>query len=60
MLRRFASFEDMKLESYRYWRAQPAFKRLDAVAELNADIQVLKGVPADAQRLQRTVRLLKR
>ncbi|MBV9570843.1 MAG: hypothetical protein JO056_06355 [Alphaproteobacteria bacterium] len=50
----------MKLESYRYWRAQPAFKRLDAVAELNADIQVLKGVPADAQRLQRTVRLLKR
>lgn len=58
VLRRFTSLDDMKADSYRYWRRQPDFARLAAVTELNSDIWALKG--SDAPRLQRIVRLLKR
>ena len=60
MLRQFGSFDEMKLDSYRYWRSQPDFARLAAVTELNADTYGLKGLSGDAPRLQRVVRLLKR
>jgi hypothetical protein len=59
-LRRFGSFEDMKADSYRYWREQPEHARLAAVAELNSDTWALKGRLGDAPGLQRTIRLLKR
>ena len=59
-LRRFRSLEEMKLDSYRYWRAQPAHARLAAVTELNADLYAMKGIRGDAPRLQRTIQLLKR
>ena len=59
-LRRFGSFDEMKADTYRYWRQQPDFARLAAVTELNAEIYGLKGLPGDASRLQRIVRLLKR
>jgi hypothetical protein len=59
-LRRFRTFDEMKAESYRYWRQQPDHVRLAAVTELNAEIFALKGIPGDASRLQRVVQLLKR
>lgn len=59
-LRRFRSLNDMKADSYRYWRQQPDFARLAAVTELNSDMRALKGAPGDAPRLQRVVRLFKR
>ena len=59
-LRRFRSVDDMKTESYRYWREQPAHARLAAVMELNDELYRMKGIPGDAPRLQRTVQLLKR
>ena len=59
-LRRFCDFEALKADSYRYWREQPPHARLSAVAELNAELNALKGVAGNGPRLQRTVRLLKR
>jgi hypothetical protein len=56
-LRRFTGFDDMKADSYRYWRGQPDFARLAAVTELNSDIWALKG--SDAPRLQRVVRVIR-
>ena len=59
-LRRLGSLDEMKADSYSYWRRQPAFARLAAVTELNSDLAALKGTRGDAPRLQRVVRLLKR
>jgi hypothetical protein len=59
-LRLFRSFDDMKTDSYRYWQEQPEFARLEAVSELNAELYALKGIPGDAPRLQRIVRILER
>lgn len=35
ILRRFTSHEEMRAETYRYWRSRPVSEMLDAIAEFS-------------------------
>lgn len=59
-IRRFASFEDMKAEEYRYWQSRPVHERVAAVDELAREHYALKGATSDEPRLQRTLVRLER
>jgi len=59
-IRRYASLEAMKADEYEYWQKQPAHVRMDAVTELTREAYILKGIPFDTLRLQRTIRRIKR
>jgi len=30
-IRKYASFDEMKADEYRYWQSRPAYERMDAV-----------------------------
>lgn len=54
-LRKYASFDEMKAEEYRYWQSRPVHERVAAVSELTEEGYGLKGMKPDAFRLQRTL-----
>ena len=55
ILRRYASFDEMKADECRYWQSRPAHERMDAVEELNLAAAATKGMEPepDVPRLQR-------
>ena len=55
IIRRYASFEEMKADEYRYWQSRPVHERMDAVEEINLTVYEIKGVDQepDVPRLQR-------
>ena len=53
-VRKFANFDEMKADEYRYWQSRPAYERVAAVAELTEEGYKLKGFKPDAFRLDRT------
>ena len=55
MLRKYTSFEEMKADEYRYWQSRPVHERMDAVEELTEQAYMMKGMRADAFRLQRAL-----
>jgi hypothetical protein len=55
MIRKYASFEDMKADEYRYWQSRPVHERLAAVSELSREQYSMKGAVDDVPRLQRTL-----
>ncbi len=59
-LRQYQSLDAMKDDQLAYWQQQPAYKRLEAVAEINMAIYGLKAKPLNVSRLQRTLVHLKR
>jgi hypothetical protein len=54
-IRKFASFDDMKAEQYRYWQSRPAHERIAAVSELTQILYSMKGAAADVPRLERSL-----
>src|SRR5271165_5162807 len=54
-IRKYASFEAMKADEYRYWQSRPVHERMDAVEEMNQTAYALKGweMEPDVPRLQR-------
>ncbi len=54
-VRRYDSFNEMKADEYRYWQSRPVYERVAAVTELTEEGYRMKGLGADAFRLQRTV-----
>lgn len=54
-VRKYASFDEMKADEYRYWQSRPVWERVQAVSELTRELYAMKGVGADAFRLQRTL-----
>jgi hypothetical protein len=42
-LRKYASFDEMKRDEYRYWQSQPAHERLDAAEQMVVAAYALKG-----------------
>ena len=55
ILRKYASFEEMKADEYRYWQGRPVHERMDAVEEINLAAYAIKGIELgpDVPRLQR-------
>jgi hypothetical protein len=55
IIRKYASFDEMKADEYRYWQSRPAHERFDAVAEMIDEAYALKGwsIEPDEPRLQR-------
>ena len=43
-IRKFASFDEMKDEEYRYWQSRPLHERLAAVTEMIEMAYALKGI----------------
>ena len=54
-IRKFASFEDLKDEEYRYWQSVPPSERIAAVFDHSVDAYRVKGIAADGQGLKRTL-----
>ena len=54
-IRKYASFDEMKADEYRYWQSRPVWERVRAVSELSQEQYAMKGTGADAFRLQRTL-----
>jgi hypothetical protein len=54
-IRKYASFDEMKADEYRYWQSRPVHERVQAVSELTQELYAMKGAGADAFRLQRTL-----
>ncbi len=42
-IRKYASFDEMKADEYRYWQSRPAYERMDAVEEMIQTAHALKG-----------------
>ena len=59
-IRKYASFDEMKAEEYRYWQSRPVHERVQAVSELSQQLYAMKGGVADVPRLQRTLVRLQR
>jgi hypothetical protein len=59
-IRRYASLEAMKADEYRYWQQRPAHERMQATAEISAELYGLKDPSGHAQGLQRTLVRVKR
>ena len=57
-VRKYANFDDMKADEYRYWQSRPVHERVAAVSELTEIGYKLKGFKPDAFRLLRTLVLL--
>jgi hypothetical protein len=55
IIRKYASFEEMKADEYRYWQSRPVHERTDAVSELTQALYAMKGAAPDVPRLQRTL-----
>jgi hypothetical protein len=54
-IRKYASFDEMKADEYRYWQSRPVHERVASVWELTVDCYTLKGFKADAFRLQKSL-----
>jgi len=54
-IRKYASFDEMKADEYRYWQSRPVHERVAAVSELTEEGYKLKGFKPDAFRLHRTL-----
>jgi hypothetical protein len=54
-IRKYASFDEMKADEYRYWQSRPIHERIAAVSELTRELYAMKGAASDAPRLQRTL-----
>ena len=54
-IRKYANFDEMKADEYRYWQSRPVHERVAAVSELTEEGYKLKGFKPDAFRLQRTL-----
>lgn len=54
-IRKYASFDEMKADEYRYWQSRPVYERVAAVWELTEEGYKLKGFDQGAFRLQRAV-----
>lgn len=53
-LRKYADFEEMKADEYRYWQSRPAHERLDAVEEIKIAYALKRWkIEPDVPRLQR-------
>jgi hypothetical protein len=55
IVRKYASFDEMKAGEYRYWQSRPVHERVAAVSELTEEGYKLKGFKPDAFRLHRTL-----
>ena len=54
-IRKYANFDEMKADEYRYWQSRPVHERVAAVYELTQEHYAMKGGISDALRLQRTL-----
>ena len=54
-IRKFANFDEMKADEYRYWQSRPVHERVAAVAEPTEEGYKLKGFKPGAFRLDRTL-----
>lgn len=52
-IRKFASFEEMKDEEYRYWQSVSPSERIAATFEHSVAMYRLKGIEPDGQGLKR-------
>ncbi len=54
-VRKYANFDEMKADEYRYWQSRPAHERMDAVEEMIQTAYAIKGweMEPDVPRLQR-------
>ena len=55
IIRKYANFDDMKADEYRYWQSRPVHERMDAVSEMTLAADAMKGAAPDVPRLQRTL-----
>jgi hypothetical protein len=54
-IRKYANFDEMKADEYRYWQSRPVYERVAAVSELTQEHYAMKGMVPDVPRLQRTL-----
>jgi hypothetical protein len=54
-IQKYASFDEMKADEYRYWQSRLVHERLAAVSELSWEQYAMKGAVGDVPRLQRTL-----
>ena len=54
-IRKYSSFDEMKLDEYRYWQSRPVHERVAAVSEMTEELYKMRGMGQDAFRLQRTL-----
>ena len=54
-IRKFASFEDLKDEEYRYWQSLPASERIRAGHQLSIEGYRANGHTADGRELKTTL-----
>jgi hypothetical protein len=59
-IRKYATFEEMKADEYRYWQSRPVHERMNAVSQLTQEMYAMKGAAPDVPRLQRTLVRLQR
>jgi len=52
IIRKYASYQEMKADEYRYWQSRPVHERMEAVSELTTAAYALKGIALDVPRLQ--------
>lgn len=52
-VKRYDSLQAMRDDQMRYWRQQPAYKRLEAAAELSEMLFTINKNAKNARRLQR-------
>ena len=53
-VRRYASFDDFKVNEYRYWATQPIHVKVKTISEMTAEAYAMKGI--HVRRIQRTHR----
>jgi hypothetical protein len=54
-IRKYANFDEMKADEYRYWQSRPVHERVAAVSQLTQEHYAMKGEVTDVPRLQRTL-----
>lgn len=54
-VRKYATFDELKADEYRYWQSRPVHERVAAVSELTQEHYALKGEVPNVPGLQRTV-----
>ncbi len=60
IIRKYADFDEMKADEYRYWQSRPVHERVAAVSELTREHYALRGAVPDVPRLQRILVRLER
>ena len=54
-IRKFASFQEVKDDEYRYWQSVPPAERIEAAFQLSVDMYRMKGIVADGSGLKRSL-----